>query len=343
MITSSSHTVQKKNVRYNYVRFDSVIAFHAFVDGEVKTLSAHNHDVLKSVNKSTQQQIEQGTNWYGTPPPKSISDLDSHTRFMGMHLAHEIKAKIKNHLASYMKFLDNEVMPKPKVSYNDRGLGMFSFDKASIGLFKATRINTTTPIDSATTQLNIELGKKHARTTVKKVFAFFENKLSSYPSLRLYIMSGANAKVQGDEMLYVGLSCSELIDFLEARGVVIEVNVLLGTYFDNQVSMAVIRVKSFEDKIDTNQLLLMTSDPRYFRYKGFKALIALSNHFNLDIPSGLGRLTESLGYEFVQVLNEKDTSKGFVFEQSYSLDAAAKEVERIITTYNQSTKNEKKA
>lgn len=107
--------------------------------------------------------------------------------------------------------------------------------------------------------------------------------------------------------------------------------------------MAVIRVKHFQDKTDKNQLLLMTSDPRYFRYKGFKALIALSNHCGLNIPSGLGRLTESLGYDFVQALDEKESSKGFVFEQSYSLEAAAKEVQRIIVTYNQRMKNEKKA
>ena len=342
MVASSSHTVQSKNTHYNYMRFDSVNDFHAFVDSEVKAFSGHNHDTLKSVNEGTQEQIEKGTDWYGTPPPKSISDLDNHTRFIGMHLVHEIRARIKKHLGGYMRFLDSEVMPKPKASYNDRGLGMFSFDRASIGLFKATRINTTTPIDSTTTQLNIELDKQHTRTNVKKVFAFFENKRSSLPSLRLHIMSGANANIDGNELLYVGLACGELVDFMEARGVAVEVNVLLGTSFNHQVSMAVIRVKSFEDRVDTNQLLLMTSDPRYFRYKGFKALIALSNHFDLNIPSGLGRLTKSMGYEFVQALNEKDTSKGFVFEQSYSLDAAAKEVERIITNYNQPTKDEKK-
>ncbi|MEO9870381.1 MAG: hypothetical protein ABJQ69_03700 [Ekhidna sp.] len=332
---SSTHTIQKKAVRYNYVRFESVGGFHAFVDDEVKVLSTHNRPVLKSINEGTQKQIEQGTQWYGSPPPKSISELDQHTRFMGMHLADEVRAKIKKYLASYMRLLDSEQMPKPKISYNDRGLGMFSFDRASVGLFKATRINTLTPIDSTITQLNIELGKKQTRTTVKKVFAYLENKRTHLPSMRLYIMAGANAHVQGDELLYVGLACHELIDFLQARGVAVEVNVLLGTYFNHQISMAVIKLKSFEDSMDTNQLLLLTSDPRYFRYKGFKALIALSNHFKLAIDTGLGRLTESMGYEFVQVLNEKDTSRGFVFEQSYSLDSAAKEVKRIITTYNE--------
>ena len=83
----------------------------------------------------------------------------------------------------------------------------------------------------------------------------------------------------------------------------------------------------------------MSSDPRYFRFRGFKALIALSNHFGLTIPSGLGSLTESMGKEFVTVLG----GDGFVFEQSYSLESAAKEVTRIVETYNQRMKDAKAA
>lgn len=215
------------------MQFDSVGSFHAFVDDEMKSLSAHNHEMMKTINKGTQDEIEKGTEWYGTPAPKSIAELDNHISFMEMHLMKEVQPKVKDHLSGYLRFLDNEVMPKPKLSYNDRGLGMFSFDRAAMGLYKNTRISTGTPIDMATTQLNIELGRKHTSTSVKKVFAWFENKQSSYPSLRLYIMAGANANIQGNQLLYVGLACGELIDFLEARGVAVEVNVLLGTSFDN--------------------------------------------------------------------------------------------------------------
>ena len=152
-------------------------------------------------------------------------------------------------------------------------------------------------------------------------------------------MAGGNANVKGNEMLYVGLACSELIEFLELRGVAVEVNILLGTSFAEQVSMAVIRVKRFQDQADKNQLLLMSSDPRYFRYRGFKSLVALSNHFQLNIPSSLGRITEDMGNQFVCAYDHT----GFVFEQSYSLEGAAKEVKRIIKTYNQRLKDEKRA
>jgi hypothetical protein len=267
-----------------------------------------------------------------------LEELESHHTFLGMHLVNEIQPKIREHLSRYLNYLDSEVMPKPKIAYNDRGLGIFSFERAAMGLYKLARINLNTPLDKANTQLKVELGKTNLQTGVKEVYAYFRDRNGSYPSIRLYLMAGANAYVNGNEMLYVGLACNELVEFLELRGVAVEVNALLGTSFDGQVCMSVIRVKRFQDKPDKNQCLLMSSDPRYFRYRGFKALIAMSNYFDLTIPSSLGSIVPSMGNEFVQATD----SIGFVFEQSYSLDAAAQEVTRIIETYNTRMKNEKK-
>jgi hypothetical protein len=78
----------------------------------------------------------------------------------------------------------------------------------------------------------------------------------------------------------------------------------------------------------------MSSDPKYFRYRGFKSLVALCNYFELVIPDTLGAITENMGKDFVQQLN----SQGVVFEQSYSLEAASREVVSIIEKYNQHIK-----
>ncbi len=331
--------IAKGNTKYNYMLFDSVWNFNAFVDMEMQGLSVKNKERWMSVNASTKNNLHNQTAWYGTPTPKDIDELNEHRTFLGMQLLKTIQPKIKDQLVQYMDHLDNVVMPKPKVSYNDRGLGVFSFDRAAMALYKQHRVNTQTPVNTTISQLNVELGNFGNRTAVKNVYAYFENKETSYPSLQLYLMSGANADVQGNQMLYVGLACSELVEFLELRGVPVEVNVLLGTSHSGQASIGVIRIKRFQDKLDKNQLLLMTSDPRYFRYRGFKALIALSNHFGLTIPKGLGSLTKGLGYDFVNTIN----AKGFVFEQSYSLESAVKEVSNIIETYNQNLKDGKAA
>ncbi|WP_010520453.1 DUF7192 family protein [Aquimarina agarivorans] len=309
--------------------FDSVFAFNDFTDKEILQLSNNNENRWNNVKIGTESKLKQNTDWYGTPTPKSIEELNEHRTYLGMPLVKKIQPKIKDKLAKYLEHLENNVLPKPKMAYNDRGLGVFSFDRAAKGLFKSFQVNMQTPVNTTVSQLNIELQNHQIQTSVKSAYAYFENKLMSYPSIQLYIMAGANAGVKGDSLLYVGLACAELVEFLELRGVSVEVNVMLGTSFDNQVSMASIRVKRFQDKLDKNQLLLLSSDPRYFRYRGFKSLIALSNYFELSIPAGLGSITTSMGDTFVQATNPK----GFVFEQSYAMDAAVKEVSNIITNY----------
>ena len=331
------NTIHKNGLYYNHLIFDNVSGFNRFVDGETQRLNRTNKDTWKLLVLDTDLNIQKGTNWYGEPHPKTLKDLEDHTYFLGMHLLEKLQPKIKDSLSEYLNYLNDNVMPKPKLEYNDRNLGMFSFDRAAMGIFKSSRINVSTPIDRTTSQLKIALGQTDVSTRVRKVFAYFKDKNVALPSMKLYIMAGANAHVGGNEMLFVGLAASELVQFLEARGVPVEVNVLIGTRFDRNLNMAVIRIKSFQEMLDKNQLLLMSADPRYFRYRGFKALIAMSNQFGLTIPNSLGRIDPGMGKDFVKVLG----SDGFVFEQTYSLESAAKEVKRIIENYNQNKKNEK--
>ena len=204
-----------------------------------------------------------------------------------------------------------------------------------MGLYPMYKVNQSTGIDRAISQLNIELGNKGNRTIVKNVYAWFRNKNTSYPSMRLFLVAGGNANVKGAEMLYVGLACTELVQFLELRGVAVEVNVLFETSIEQDTVVAIVRAKSFEMPVDANQLLLLSSDPRYFRYQGFQALIALSNHFDISIPDGLGRTLKDIGKDFVTALQ----ADGDVFEQSYALDDAAQEVVRILEAFNNKQSN----
>lgn len=329
MNTLQKHTLSKGKDTYHYLFFDSVTGFNTFVDSEVKQLSKANHSRWQNIQKSAIHQIKAGTDWYGLPSVKDISQLETHNSFLGMPLLKKIQPQIKEKLHQYLEYLNTKVLPKPKMSYNDQGLGVFSFDRAAMAMYKQYPVNTHTPIDTCVSQMHIELKKYHLQTAVKSVYAYFKNKNTSYPSLQLYIMAGANAKIQGDALLYVGLACSELTAFMEARGISVEVNILLGTSFNDNIIMGCVRVKRYQDTLDKNQLLLLSSDPRYFRYRGFKALIALSNYFDLTIPKGLGSLSKEMGREFVSLINPK----GFVFEQSYGMDTAVKEVSSIIENY----------
>lgn len=323
------HTLFNNEQKYNYLQFDSVLAFNAFVDHQATMLSEHNQRIWDFQKDNASYIIESQKDWFGTPIPKSVAELESHTSFVGMDLLKEIQPKIKDKLSGYLKHLEQSELPKPKMAYNDRGLGIFSFDRAAMGMFKIHNINKSTPIQENISKLNVELGRKQIQTSIKSVYAYFKHKQSSYPSLQLYIMAGANANVKGNNILFVGLACAELVAFMEQRGISVEVNVLIGSHFRNQTVLSQIRVKRFQDKLDTNQLLLMSSDPRYFRYRGFKALISLANYFGYKIPQSLGKLSKRLGNNFVEAINEK----GFVFEQSYAMDKAVREVSSIITNY----------
>lgn len=329
MSRPQKHTAQSTNGKYNYLLFDSVFAFNAFVDHEIQQLSTANASRWNNVVQSTSQNLNSGTDWYGNPTPKDIEELNEHRTFSGMELVRKIQPQIKDKLAKYLDYLEDAVLPKPKMAYNDRGLGVFSFERAAMAMFKNFPVDTRTPVNTAVSQMNIELNNHSINTSVKTVYAYFQDKQMSYPAMQLYIMAGANANVQGDQLLYVGLACAELVEFLELRGISVEVNVMLGTSFSNQVAMACVRAKRFQDKLDKNQLLLISSDPRYFRFRGFKSLVALSNYFGLTIPSGLGSITAQMGTAFAKAIN----SKGFVFEQSYAMETAVREVTQIIENY----------
>ncbi|WP_027395061.1 DUF7192 family protein [Aquimarina latercula] len=325
--------IKKRGRRTTYYSFfDSVQRFNDFVDVQATSLNEDNRGVLKRMNETTASSIKRGSTWYGSPIPKDVSELNEHKYFLGMDLLRRIQPKIKDKLEAYVKFMDSHILSKPKVVYNDRGLGVFSFDRAAMGLYRLQPTGSKNPIDNAISQLQIELDTSNKTTAVKSVFAYFKDRKSSYPALSLYLMAGGNARIKGDELLYVGLACAELVEFMEIRGVAVEVNALLGTSFKGNVAMGVIRIKRYQDRLDKNQLLLMTSDPRYFRYRGFKALIALSDHFGLNIPNGLGSLKENMGKDFVKEIRDKQ-DRYAVFEQSYSINAAVNEVTQIIESY----------
>ncbi len=335
--TPRKHSSGKETV-FNYIFFEGVGPFNDFVDNEAMLLNRNNQQVLDGVMDGTERRIAKGSEWYGTPVPSSLRDLEEHRFFAGMDLLKQVQPKVRKQLAAYMDYLEEEILPKPKLAYNSKGLGVFSFERAAMGLHRQVDVDLRTPMKKTVSQLKVALGHSRPRTSVKEVFAFFKDKESPLPALRLFILAGANAWVSGDEMLYVALACSELVDFLESRGVAVEVNVILASEFDGQVCAGCIAVKRFQDPLDKNQLLLMTGDARYFRYRGFKGLISISNYLGKRIPDSLGSMTESLGRGFVEVAG----LDGFTFEQSYSLQDAAAEVKKIVMDYKEKLKNERR-
>ncbi len=329
-----SHTISLPKGTAYYTSFDSGTDFHEFVEDQMQQLNAGNRKVFQNMHLRALQKIQGQTSWYGSPSPKSIDDLITHDYFLGMPLLEVIRPKIRKQLEHYLKVAKDKILPKPKMEYNDKGLGVFSFDRAAMGLYRLQPTLAAPPIQKQINQMNIELDRGNKTTIIKDVYAQIKDKATAFPALQLYITAGANAHVNGDQLLYVGLACAELTDFMESRGIAIGVNIIFETYFDQKYIISMVRVKRFEDPLNLNALLLLSSDPRYYRYRGFKALIALSNYFGWTIPQSLGSSQKDLGKQFVQATG----ADGFVFEQSYSMDTAIREVTKIITRYTQKLK-----
>ncbi|WP_298546183.1 hypothetical protein [uncultured Aquimarina sp.] len=320
-----------------YCFYHSVTAFHAFVDDRIPKLNQHNVKAFRGINDWVSGHIRANSKMYGFPIPRDVEELNNHKIFGGMHLLKKIQPKIKSKLHSFLNMGDSQTIAKPKLRFNDKGIGVFSFDMASIGLFRRIPMlgSKKSSLELTVEKLKIALQVGDVGSSAKKVFAHFEQKKGTFPALEVYITAGGNAKIEGDALMYVGVACSELVDYMEARGIPVAVNVVVATSFDSQIIAGIVRVKHFEDRLDKNQLLLLSSDPRYYRYRGFKALVSLGDYFGIDLPVGLGTYFEGMDQRIVDTITD---GQGVSFGQSYSIEDAVKEVTSIIATHNANLK-----
>ncbi len=317
--------------------FDSVLSFHAFVDNQIPNLSQHNFKTFKGINDWVSWHLRANSKMYGVPIPNNVEELNNHKIFRGMHLLSKIQPKIQSKLHSFLNRGDSKTIEKPKLTFNDKGIGIFSFDMASLGLFRRIPLaNTESPLEQTIGKMKIALQFSDVKSSTKKVFAHFEQKKGTYPALEVYVTAGGNAKIEGDDLMYVGIACSELVDYMEARGIPVGINVVIATSFDTQIIAGIIRVKHFEDRLDKNQFLLLTSDPKYYRYRGFKALVSLGDYFGIDLPVGLGTNFEGMDRHIVDAITD---GRGVSFGQSYSIEEATKEIINIIAVYKANLKD----
>lgn len=331
----SKHRFSKEGYTTHYVQFDSVEDFHQFIREQGKKLNTSNQKKWEAIDWEAQSKIDRRSDFYGIPVPQRLEDLQKHDQFLGMYLLEKLREQAKKYFEKYLALQNDESTSRPKLAYNAQGLGVFSFDRAILGMHRVQPTVNTPVMQKVINQMRIALDTQNKYTNIKKVYAHFENRKVSQPSLELYIMAGANARVEGEKLLYIGLACSELVTFMEARAIPVAVNVVFGNSFHSQRYMAVVRVKRFEDQLDKNQLLLLSSDPRYFRYRGFQALIALSDYFQQNIPHSLGSMLPNMGKDFIDQIT---TNQYAVFEQSYSLEKAVQETIDILENYFKSTK-----
>ncbi|HEX8548626.1 MAG TPA: hypothetical protein VF691_16810, partial [Cytophagaceae bacterium] len=182
---------------FNFLKFENLKEFDDFVAEELADgLSPNNQGMLDQIKESSIERLASG--WFGEGKVKDLEELEKHTVFQKPELFQEVEKEIRNSLEVFEKLESTTPVKIKKIAYNSMGFGVFSFDRAAMGL---TRIKT-------------QNGKEKITTTVKDVYAWFLNKPIEQRGLKIYIVAGGAAGVQGKQMLYTGMSACVLADYL---------------------------------------------------------------------------------------------------------------------------------
>lgn len=312
-------------------------------------------DSYFSSEQTTNRINSQGRKWYGQGI--SFKDLQSGiTEYKRKDIIDSIYQKVNHAISSE---LTNAIQVQ-KIKFNPYGLGLFSFDRAAMGMYRLkeyysyfhnrsldkSEVNfSTNPIslmENGTTVWHRweekPDGRPKIRTTSKKVYAYFPKSAKNRKSVELVMVAGGHSGITAEQLLYTGVSAIIVAQLLETARVKTKISILLGSSPDQYSSTfygSLIPAKHYDENLDINLLALLSSDPAFFRWDGFKALVASYDHFQRVIPDTFGMaLTKE---RMFQVLDESGFAEGkgwsenrFYIAGTYSETEAVQEITSIV-------------
>ncbi|MBT1695913.1 hypothetical protein KK083_03430 [Fulvivirgaceae bacterium PWU4] len=306
--------------------FRNLLEYREWVNRALQSLSPENQARMDEFSEETvNTQIVNMPNWFG--PDTSFEELSSGiTQYKRPELIQQIYDKVNDKISTLTR---NKIKSK-KLEYNASGLGVFVFDRASMGLFRLkefyspshkktfdnkeikssrrgyTLIKDNTPIIERWEQKSD--GKPKIRTSNKKVFAWFPPSSKEKRAVELFVGCGGTSRTTAEQLLYSGISAIIVAQLLEQAHIPTKITIALGSSpdtYEKAAYAALIPVKNYDERLDMNLLALLTSDPRFFRFEGLKGYLCLYDHFGVVIPDnfghGLGRsslkkIVEESGY-----------------------------------------------
>lgn len=239
------------------------------------------------------ERIARGDKWFGAGTTYQEL-LAGYTKFQKPGVLEEARKQVQNELPEELK----SSIQKKKTRFNALGLGVFSFDKAAGGMFATYDYfdkETGEKIDSNFvvkrsgkffhTESDKELDQKKRigdnglpviNSSIKESYVDFEKKNVMENAVEIFINVSVVYNVKIDQFVYNGLSGLILAEFLIQKGFKVKINALYGIehveshdYFHH-----ILPAKGWSDTLDMQALAYITSDPRFYRYEVFKAIIA---------------------------------------------------------------------
>lgn len=345
MIQPKKYIEKIGDLTVHAVQFGSRRIFDEWIKEQTPRLNSHNKAKMGEIQNSIRSNYK--SDWYGSPAAKSADEIFNHDKYLAMDTYKEIRQEMRKALSKAEKLSQISPVVKRKLQYNDMGLGVFVFDRAAMMLrHQPTDDGLTRRIKRDINKMNIELGSQERLSDpttivsdVTKVYAYHPPSDQSRDVVKLYIISGGTANITGEQMIYTGIGATMISEYLVEAGYDVEINVIVESQNQKGVYSSFFKLKSTNTDININDTLLLTADPRWFRSKGFEAIISQYDFFSKNVPSSLGTQSSKTIWEAFLSKIDKDSGMPILLNPSYSKEAVIKEVNRVLSAVNKKQLN----
>ena len=290
--------------------FKDLLEYRKWVEDKMNNLSYLNEEFTSYFEKErVENTIKRQESWYGEGA--TFREMaEGITQYKSPELITRIYDQVYDKISAAVK----DSIKARKIKYNPNGIGVFSFDRAAMSMYrleeyfsekhqrvvedrevKQFKERYTFIADNSPVIKRLEQkpdGTPKIRTTSKNVFAYFPSVKTENRAVEMYISCGGDVSVKADAFLYSGVSALIVAQILEKARIKTKISIAIGSSPDGYEKTAyscLIPVKNYDENLDINLLALLTSDPRFFRFDGFKGIISTYDHFNTKTPFSLGR------------------------------------------------------
>ena len=288
---------------------------------------------IRDIERGQNECLRTGKGWdadtiekdFGNPLPTSVQDALSRTVFLNQKLYSDTFEEMKP-LLDKLEKMSQGIVPKEVIKPTDRDLGIFSFDRAMMGMEKVpafysekykkfylfSQVDTKTGekgekiytlkndgSDVTIKQLEIDGVPQYASTN-KKSFLYKEK--FPRPKSAIHIYSYFNVNV-GKVTFWAGLASAIIAYFMETKGYSVRVTAVSGGRVrgikgtpDDGYRIDLFDIKGYDEVIDSGTLLLPIADSSFFRMRVFRYIMA-NQWKNGDAYDGsLGQSLNPPGY-----------------------------------------------
>jgi hypothetical protein len=290
--------------------FSNLLEYHQWVNHTIRHISSLNKEMVKRFSKDyIDKHINYDKEWYGAGV--TYEELSSGvTTYKDPELIERLLNQVSDRISTQTK----DKIKARKVKFNPNGLGVFVFDRAAMGMYRLKEFyspskntvvdpqsvkqsgkNFTHKLDGTPVVERWEEkadGKPKIRTSSKNVYAYFPKVSKEKQAVELFISCGAHSGIKANELLYSGIGAIIVAELLEKARIQTKISVVFGSSPDGYSKTAyacLVPIKQYNEPLDKNLLALLSSDPRFFRYEGFKGIVSIYDYFRKQTPETLGK------------------------------------------------------